>query len=134
MRFGKTKSEKVPYLGALELAVLKQLWDISTDMDARSMHDRLAERSISLSTVQATLERLSRKGIVNREKLSRAYFYRAAVTREELIAQLFGDVTRRLAEGKLEPAISGFIDLVGETDPRLLEQLEADARRRRKGR
>jgi BlaI family transcriptional regulator, penicillinase repressor len=134
MRIGRSKSEKVPNLGTLELAVLKQLWQVPGDIDARTMLERLPERSISLSTVQATLERLSRKGIAFREKHSRAYFYRAAVTREQLIARLFGDVMRRLAEGELEPAISGFIDLIGDSDPKLLEQLEADARRRRTGR
>jgi predicted transcriptional regulator len=134
MRIRRSKTEKVPNLGTLELAVLKQLWDLPGDIDARTMLERLAERSISLSTVQATLERLSRKGLAVREKHSRAYFYRAAVTREQLIGRVFGDVTRRLAEGELEPAISGFLDLVGDSDPKLLEQLEADARLRRTGR
>ncbi len=139
MRFGKFRSGEVPVLGGLELAVLKRLWDLGdredpgTDVDARRMHEGLAERSISLSTIQATLERLTRKGLVSRAKRSRAYFYRAAVSREQLLSRLFGELTRNLAEGELAPAISGFIDLVGESDPQLLEQLEADARKKRTG-
>ena len=50
---------------------------------------------------------------------------------EQLISMLIGDVTQRLAEGELEPVISGFIELIDSTDPKLLDQLEDCAKRRR---
>lgn len=132
MRLRRNTPARTPELGGLEIEVLKQLWAAAEDLDARAMLDRLSERSIKLSTVQATLERLCRKGFAARDKVGRAFLYRAVLTREQLIARLFGDVTRRLAGGELEPAISGFIDLVGDADPKWLEKLETDARRRRR--
>jgi predicted transcriptional regulator len=132
MRFGKARQDKMPELGALEVDVLKQLWASPENLDARKVLERLEGRSISLSTVQATLERLCRKRLVARTKISRAYFYRASVSREQLISMLIGDVTHRLAEGELEPVISGFIELIDSTDPRLLDRVEDCAKRRRK--
>jgi predicted transcriptional regulator len=131
MRFGKPKKEKPPEIGTLELEVLKQLWSAPDDIDARSLLEGLTRRKISLSTVQATLERLYRKGLLSRKKVSRAYHYQPAVTREQLISRLIGDVAQRLAEDEIGPVISGFIDFVGDTDPKLLDQLERGAKRRR---
>lgn len=125
---------RVPTLGALELATLKLLWTSSEALDARTVHAALAPRRLTLSTVQATLERLQRKRLLTRSKIGRAYFYAAAVTRENLIGSLIRDVASRIAEGELEPVISGFVDLVGAAEPRLLEQLQSSAAARRKER
>ena len=66
MKFFKQRDDTMPILGALEIAVLQCLWTAPGDLDARSLHDALAERRITLSTVQATVERLHRKGLVGR--------------------------------------------------------------------
>lgn len=130
MRFRKPKNDKPPEIGALELDVLKHLWSAADGVDARTVLESLHGRTISLSTVQATLERLHRKALLSREKVSRAYLYSPAVSREQLISMLIGDVARRLADDGLEPVISGFVDFVGETDPALLDRLESCAKRR----
>jgi predicted transcriptional regulator len=123
---------RVPALGALELSTIKLLWASPTALDARSVHTALVPRRLTLSTVQATLERLQRKGLLTRTKVGRAYFYAAAVSRETLIGSLIRDVASRIAEGELEPVISGFVNLVGTADPQLLERLQASAAARRK--
>ena len=120
---------KAPVLGALELRVLKELWTGAGPKDARSILEALRERRIGLSTVQATLERLHRKGLLERRKVGRAYHYDAAVTRERLIAALIGDLVERYAEGELGPVIAGFVELVGDSEPALLRQLQAAAER-----
>lgn len=134
MRFSRPHKKKSPEIGALELEILKRLWDERRAVDARGVLGALTDRAISLSTVQATLERLHRKELLSRTKLGRAYLYEPAVSRERLIASLIGDLVERLAEGELEPAISGFVELVSESNPRLLEQLEAAANLQRKDR
>lgn len=131
MRFGRERVGDVPVLGALEIEILRRLWAAAEALDARTVRDRLQGRSCSLSTVQSTLERLCRKRLIEREKLGRCYFYRSAVSREQLITRLLGDLADRLAGGDLEPFVSGFLDFVGESDPELFAQIEADARRGR---
>lgn len=132
MRFPKPRRD-APILGDLELEVLREIWDASDGTDARAVHAALASRGISLSTIQATLERLHRKQVLQRDKLGRAFLYRAAVSREQLIGSLIRQVAQSLAEGRMEPVISGFVDLVTETDPLLLDDLATalDAARRK---
>jgi predicted transcriptional regulator len=133
MRFSHRTTNRAPALGALELKTLKLFWDAAAALEARAVQEELAPRRLSLSTVQATLERLHRKGLLARTKLGRAYVYSAAVTRESLIATLIRDVAARVAEGELEPVISGFVELVG-ANPEFLDQLESTAAERRKER
>lgn len=132
MRFSKPLLRKTPALGDLEVQILERLWAASEPVDARSVLAALAGRRISLSTVQATLERLHRKGLLARQKVSRAFVYSASVSRERLIGTLINDLAQRLAAGELEPVISGFVDLVGEADPELLLRLESTAKARRR--
>ena len=132
MRFSKPLLRKTPALGDLEVQILERLWAASEPVDARGVLAALAGRRISLSTVQATLERLHRKGLLARQKVSRAFVYSASVSRERLIGTLINDLAQRLAAGELEPVISGFVDLVGEADPELLLRLESTAKARRR--
>jgi predicted transcriptional regulator len=132
MRFGFGQQQKTPELGALELQVLKCLWSAAAPVDARAVHAALSARRISLSTVQATLERLHRKALLARAKVGRAYLYSTTVSRETLIGALIRNVANRLADGELEPVISGFVELVGDADPKLLDELQASAAKVRK--
>lgn len=125
---------KTPTLGALEIAVLRVIWAGAEPLEARAVLDGLPQRRISLSTVQATLERLHRKALLARTKRGRAYVYSAAVSRESLIAALIRNVANRLADGDLEPVISGFVDLVGEANPELFDELKAAVLKRSKER
>ena len=118
--------EKALALGALEIAVLRAIWASHEPLDARAVLATLTQRRITLSTVQATLERLHRKALLARSKHGRAYLYSAAVSRESLIGALIRNVANRLADGDLEPVISGFVELVGD-DPKLLDELRATA-------
>ena len=59
-------------LGDLEIAVLEEIWK-SERGEARALHERLGKaRGISLSTIQSTLERLYRKDLLTRERISHA--------------------------------------------------------------
>ena len=132
MQFIRPRRRKAPELGALELNVLKVLWAAAPDcVDARGVHDALAARRISLSTVQATLERLHRKNLLARSKVGRAYHYSPTVTREHLIGSLIHEVAERIAEGDLAPVISGFVEWVNDTDSELAEELAASVAKRR---
>lgn len=124
--FGEARL-RTPALGALEIAVLRAIWASATALEARDVLASVAQRRISLSTVQATLERLHRKRLLARTKVGRAYRYSAAVSQTQLIGALIRDLTQRVAAGELEPMIAGFVELVGDTEPALLERLQHEA-------
>lgn len=133
MKFFNQRREATPALGELEIAVMQCLWAAPGELDARGVHSALAGRRITLSTVQATVERLHRKGLVERSKLGRAYRYRAAVSQGALIGALIRDLSLQLAAGELDPVVSGFMGLV-DTNPELLDRVEAQAAKLRKER
>jgi len=121
---------QMPVLGDLEVAVLESLW-IDSEATAKQLHEALAsERGISLNTVQSTLERLHRKGLVSRRKRSHAYRYRAAVGREALVAGYLKDMLQRFGG---DPAVSlaAFVESAEDVDETTLDRLEAALHRRR---
>ena len=73
-------------LGELEKLVLQYLWSYK-EADAKHVHSRLGEtRGCSLNTIQSTLERLYKKGLLSRAKQGHAYNYRTKVDRNSLMA------------------------------------------------
>ncbi len=121
----------MPEIGELETKVLGLVWAAPEPVNAQGLCDALAQNSVSLNTIQTTLKRLHRKGLLSRERIGHAYFYTSAVTREELISRMIEGVSYRLAEGNLEPVIAGFFDLIDRTDPSIRSSLQARRNRRK---
>lgn len=112
-------------LGDLERSVLDQLWS-GGPQDVKACHHAVGRsRKITLNTVQSTMERLFRKGLLRREKVSHAYVYEAALRREELGARLARDVVRAIA-GAAEPGamVAAFVDLAERAGDDALERME----------
>ena len=68
-------------------------------------------RGISVNTVSSALKRLHHKGLLEREKVSHAYVYRAAVTRAELQRQLMGGIADQFGDGTGAGFLAAFGDL-----------------------
>lgn len=122
----------LPPLGELELAVLEHLWSCR-ESDVLEAHAQVgASRGISVNTVGSALERLHKKGLATREKVSHAYRYRPALERDEFQARRLleaaGDVRNLSRDGVL----AAFVDLVADADESALDELERLVRSRRK--
>ncbi len=119
-------------LGDLEQAVMDRLWS-GGPQDVKACHLAIGRsRRITHNTVQSTMERLFRKGLLRRDKVSHAYVYAPVLSREEYGAQLARDVVAA-AVGSAAPAslLTAFVDLAertGEEGLARLEQLIADRR------
>ena len=117
-------SKPLPRLGELEQAVLEYLWK-AEDVDVVQMHAALgSRRGITANTVGSALERLYRKGLASRWKVSHAYRYKATLGpdafRARRVIEAAGGI-RNLANGGL---LAAFVDLVANTDSVALDQLE----------
>ncbi len=120
----KTQVNTLPQLGELELSVMESLW-LSPGQAAKSIHVSLpTQQRSSLSTVQSTLERLYRKGLLERTKQGHAYTYFPKLKRSELLGRLIGGVIRQLHTGSLEPILSSFVDFADRMDDQTLDQLD----------
>ncbi|WP_045879619.1 BlaI/MecI/CopY family transcriptional regulator [Pseudofrankia sp. DC12] len=74
-------------LGDLERSVMDVLWDSVGWLTAREVAARLHhERDLAYTTVLTVLERLERKGFVQRQRAARAHRYKAADAREAVVA------------------------------------------------
>ncbi|SRR6266508_551901 len=122
----------LPRLGELETAVLEHVWAAGPS-DVKAVHRSVgAPRGITLNTVQSTMERLFRKGLLSREKVSHAYVYSPRHTREELGTRMIEEVVSRLLKGEAVPVLEAFVDLAARTDEANLDRLERLIAERRK--
>jgi len=125
--------EPLPPLGDLELAVLEHLWS-SDESDVTTAHAAVGRsRGITANTVGSALERLFRKDLVTRHKVSHRYRYRAALDRETFSSRRLLDAVGG-ADGLRDAGVlAAFVDAVGEVDEATLDRLSAliEARRGR---
>jgi predicted transcriptional regulator len=120
-------------LGELESAVMETLWTKS-QQTVSEVEERLRnKRDIAHTTVLTTLDRMYRKGLLTREKHSKAFVYAPRYTRDEFERMLAQEVLGALIGQFTEPALSTFVDLIGD-NPGALDRLEAKIREKRRQR
>ncbi len=127
------KSAGLSSLGPLEISVMEILWtagESNVHQVARSL-----ERPLAYTTVMTTLDRLYKKGWLERRKSERAYLYIARQSRQEWEHQaarefVAGYLVRPHPAGEL--LISCLVDAVGQQNEKLLDELEKRIRLKRK--
>ena len=93
-------------LAPLELDCMNTLWPMG-EGTVREIRDRLAERRPrAYTTIMTIMDRLARKGVVDRRKVGRAYTYRANVSADEARAQALGQVVDNFFGGSKEALIA----------------------------
>ncbi len=120
-------------LGELELAVLDRLWD-SDGADAKEVHGKLGKkRGITLNTVQSAMKRLHEKGLLRRTKVSHAFVYEPALSKEEFQRDAVGEVVEALLHGEADAMVAAFVDVAERAGGDTLAQLERLIADRRRG-
>jgi predicted transcriptional regulator len=102
-----------------------------------SVHDvaHRLERPLAYTTVMTTLDRLYKKGMLDRRKPERAFLYAPRLTKAAWERKRAGDFLAGLFAGpKPSPdlLISCLVDVVGRQDAALLDELERKIRLKRK--
>jgi predicted transcriptional regulator len=125
------------FLGPLEIRVLECLWQTGNERTVRGLLDRFPE--LAYTTVMTTLDRLFKKGLLDRSRRDRAYCYRPRFDRAGLERQLaegaFDRLLRSAASRRAaRPILATFIEAVARRDGSLLRELERMIRARRRRR
>ncbi len=118
--------------GELETRVLESLWRRGEPASVRSVREDIPEAAYT--TLMTTLDRLYRKGVLDRERSGRAFLYRPRHTRAELEALFAANALEAFLgheTSALRPALSFLVDAFGNRDQALLDELEALVRERR---
>jgi predicted transcriptional regulator len=133
-RFARAgKSDQHFSLGRLEFRLMQILW-ARGESNVRDVVQELA-RPLAYTTVMTTLDRLYKKGLLDRRMPDRAFLYSARFTREEWDRRQAETVFAGFLAGphpSHELLLSSFLDAVGEHDSRLLDELEKKIRTKRK--
>jgi predicted transcriptional regulator len=131
MHFRPKPSGLASHFGTLELRVLEAMWRRGGEVAVRDLHADFS--SAAYTTLMTTMDRLHRKGVLERRKIGRAFVYRPATSREALESGLVTRALQPLLQGaSAEPILSFFVDEVSRQDDRLLDELERLVREKRR--
>jgi len=107
-RAAKARSPKHSLLdlAPLELDCMKTLWPVG-EATVREIRERLAPRlPRAYTTIMTIMDRLARKGVVERRKTGRAYVYRPVLAAEDARAQALRQVIENFFEGSKEALLA----------------------------
>jgi BlaI family transcriptional regulator, penicillinase repressor len=99
---------KTERLTPLELEIMKVIWETGA-ANVQTVQQRL-ERELAYTTVQTMLNILHRKGKVKRALKDRAYFYRPAVSRSQVVKQAVNDLVEHLFGGSVENLVMSLVE------------------------
>ena len=131
--FLKSESPGRLELGSLEFELMEIVWSRG-EGNVRDVVGSL-ERPLAYTTVMTTLDRLYKKGLLSRQKVERAYVYSPRMSREEWERRKAGNLIAGFLAGPYpsrELLVSCLLEVVGEQDPTVLDELEKEIRKKRK--
>ncbi len=101
----RSKSE---HLTPLELEIMHVLWE-KGPANVQTVQQQL-KRELAYTTVQTMLNILHRKRKVKRTLVDRAYFYKPAVSRSQVVSHTVGDIVERLFGGSAESLVMSLVE------------------------
>lgn len=115
------------FLGPLERRALEVIWTRNDRATVRDLESSFPD--IAYTTLMTTLDRLHKKGVLDRAKAGRAYVYWPRYSRDELRTYLAEDAFDVLigdvgTAADARPLLSSFVDAVSRRDSLLLDELE----------
>ncbi|MBE8168292.1 MAG: BlaI/MecI/CopY family transcriptional regulator [Shewanella sp.] len=111
-------------LGELEKQVLHYLWQYKT-ADAKQVFAYFErKRGGTLNTIQSTLDRLFKKDLLTRHKVSYAWHYEPKVEKNQLIAQMIKSVTSDFISDEENSLVAAFSSISQELNEDQLLKLE----------
>ncbi len=128
------KPAEIQQIGDLEADVMSVIWEKGQATVQDVLDDLAPRRSLAYTTVMTVMSRLAEKGILQREKVGRAFVYRPVVPQEKAAGSLLRSLVRRLYAGATGKAIAQLLESEENVDDAELERLEQLIRARREGR
>src|SRR5205085_8215790 len=99
---------KTENLTPLELEIMHVLWETGP-ANVQTVQEKL-KRNVAYTTIQTMLNILARKGKAKRTLKNRAYFYKPAVSRKQVIGKHVKDVVDRLFGGSAESLVMSLVE------------------------
>jgi predicted transcriptional regulator len=117
-------------LGKLEREVMEEVWKRGA-ANVRDVQAAFGERA-AYTTLMTTLDRLYKKGLLERRKEGRAFLYSPRVSREEFEKGMAKDMIDGLLGHRAEPVLACIVEAVSERDRDLLDELDRLVKQKRR--
>ena len=95
--------------GPLEMRVLEALWSRGTPACVRDIQPQFP--GVAYTTLMTTLDRLFRKGTLQREKSGRAFYYSPKASQQQLLSQLAGSTFATHAARRCRRGAADHVDV-----------------------
>lgn len=119
-------------LGELESRVMEIVWGEREALPVRVVARQLGGK-LAYTTVMTTLDRLYKKGLLDRTKEGNAFVYCARTSRDEYHRRAVESAVSSLLAGSAEPVLAGFVDAALSIDKANLGRLEVLLAERKRG-
>jgi predicted transcriptional regulator len=130
---GVRRSKPVQPLGELESALMNVVWR-SSSATAREVADQLKGSGVrAYTTVMTTLDRLHRKGVLERRKEGPTWRYAPVWTKPEFEKRLADTLASKILADHGEAGLAAFVDAAANVDDVLLDKLRRLIDVRQKG-
>jgi BlaI family penicillinase repressor len=104
-----------------ELEIMKIVW-VRHTATVRDVYEALLERrKVAYTTVMTMMKILEQKGYLNRKQVDRAYVYRPAQPKNQVIGKMVRDFVNRVFNGSAEPLLVHLIEDRGLTGDEIEE-------------
>src|SRR5262245_25771471 len=105
-----------PTLTPQELAIMKVVWSLEP-ATVRDVYERLrSRRDIAYTTVLTMMRILEQKGYVKKERVERAFVYRAARPRQQVLGGMVREFVDRVFDGASRPMLLHLVKHTKLTD------------------
>jgi predicted transcriptional regulator len=114
----------VEHLGKLESELMDRLWD-RPEISVRDLQAEIGSR-LAYTTIMTTLDRLYKKGLLNRKKVGKAFIYAPVMTREQYRDRQTEHLLNLVLQDNQDSnaVLSCFINVVSESDKSMLDKLD----------
>ncbi|MBE2235471.1 MAG: BlaI/MecI/CopY family transcriptional regulator [Anaerolinea sp.] len=116
--------------GELEAKVMEAVWDLQQPT-VQQVCDHLGP-DYNYKTVMTVLNRLVDKRALTRQRVSRAFIYRASQSREAFLCRVSRAIMGGLVRDFGSLAVAQFVETLDEIDPQQLAELERMVQERRR--
>lgn len=119
-------------LGKLESELMELIWDRG-EISVRALHEVIGPR-LAYTTVMTTLDRLYKKRVLSRKKVGKAYYYAPVLGREQYHERQTEHILNIVLQenSNSDAVLSCFVDVVSESDQKMLDKLDALVRAKRR--
>ena len=103
-------------LGGSELQILDIIWRTGGATVRDVFEEVRKTRNITLPAVMLSMNRLAKRGVLNKLPGDRGAMYQPLISRDEMASSLLGDLVDKVLQGSVRPVLSSFVERLNDRE------------------